>query len=311
MAEEESYYLGYLEDMYEDKKRQKKVKVRWFHHNQEVNGAISQLNPHPREAFITPHVQVISAECVDGLAAVLTPRHYEKCVAVVPHARPSGVYMCFRQFKNNKVKPFALTKLRGYSNQAILSCLDGPIIPKQNVKFHNLNKEDKEELTRDDPVRLNGKRYRTFKGQQEHESGSSLRNLAPGNQMANCVSRYPKLKLRLSRKTMGVEFVGPHSQCPAPIKVGEKIELLCQDSGIRGCWFRCRVLQASQKHLKVQYDDLQDVEGSGNLEVCKFFGNLKFEIFLKMTEMLVVAGTKHYVEYILTGCASNRYLKTV
>ncbi|PNS97201.1 hypothetical protein POPTR_016G007500v4 [Populus trichocarpa] len=266
MAEEKSRYLGYLEDMYEDKKGRKKVKVRWFHHNQEVKGVIPQLNPHPQEVFITPNVQVINAEYIDCPATVLTPRHYDKCVAVVPHASTLGVHMCFRQFKNNKIKPFALTKLHGYSNQAILSALDGSIVPEQKVRYHNQYKEDDEELTHDNCTRVGSKRNRTSKEQDRLESRSDLRNWGCGNPIAKCKSRYPKLKLRLSKKTMGIEFVMPQSKCPAPFKVNEKIELLCQDSGIRGCWFRCKVLQASQKHLKVQYEDIQDVEGSGNLE---------------------------------------------
>jgi hypothetical protein len=51
-------------------------------------------------------------------------------------------------------------------------------------------------------------------------------------------------------------------------KVDQKIELLCQDSGIRGCWFRCTVLQVSRKQIKIQYDDVQDEDEYGNLEVC-------------------------------------------
>ncbi|XP_022716241.1 uncharacterized protein LOC111275279 isoform X2 [Durio zibethinus] len=262
---EESHYLGYLEDMYEDKKGQKKVKVRWFHHNREVKGVICQLNHHPREVFITPHVQVISAECVDGLATVLTPRHYEKCLAIVPQTSQLAVYMCFRHFKNNKVKPFTLTKLRGYSNQAILSSLDGPLVPKQKGKNHKSHEEDEGALTFNDPVRVTGKRNKSYKEQDGLESGSGGRNTVPvnGNQIMNCQPSYPKLKLRFSRKTMGI---ASQLQSPLSFNADEKIELLCQDSGIRGCWFRCKVLKASQTHLKVQYDDVQDVDGSGNLQ---------------------------------------------
>ncbi|KAG5252426.1 Agenet domain-containing protein / bromo-adjacent domain-containing [Salix suchowensis] len=263
MVEEKSHYLGYLEDMYEDKKGQKKVKVRWFHHNQEVKGVIPQLNPHPQEVFITPNVQVIDAEYIDCQATVLTPRHYDICMAVVPHASTTGFHLCFRQFKNNKIKPFALTKLHGYSNQAILSTLDGSIVPEQKIRYHNRYKE---ELTHDNWTRVGSKRNRTSKEPDRLESGSGLRNSACGNQLAKCKSGYTKLKLRLSKKTKGIEFVIPQSRCPSPFKVNEKIELLCQDSGVRGCWFRCKVLQASQKHLKVQYEDIHDVEGSGNLE---------------------------------------------
>ena len=63
---------------------------------------------------ITSHVQVISAESIDGPAMVLTPKHYEKCLVVVTHTLLSEIHLCCRQFKNNKVKPFILTKLHGY-----------------------------------------------------------------------------------------------------------------------------------------------------------------------------------------------------
>lgn len=265
MAEDESHYLGYLEDMYEDKKGQKKVKVRWFHHNREVKGVILQLNPHPSEVFMTPHVQVISAECVNGLATILTLRHYEKYVATVPQSSQLTAHMCFRQFKNNKVKPFTLTKLRGYSNQAILSSLDEPLVPKQKGKNRKSHEEYKGALTFDDPLRVTAKRNRSCKGQDGFESGSGGRNSVPvfGNQIVKCQPSYPKLKLRFSRKKMGI---ASHIQSPLSFKVDEKVELLCQDSGIRGCWFRCKVVKASQKHLKVLYVDVQDVDGSGNLE---------------------------------------------
>ncbi|KAG2688606.1 hypothetical protein I3760_09G104500 [Carya illinoinensis] len=264
MAEEGSQYLGYLEDMYEDKKGLKKVKVRWFHHYKEVERVIPQLDSHPREVFITPHVQVISAECVDGPATVLTPKHYEKCVATGAPSSSPGIHICFRQFKNNKIKPFTLPKLSGYSNQAILSSIDGLLVTKQKVKCHKLNMEDEEEFAQDDPLRVGTKRKRSYKGYQGVEIGSGIGHSFPRNQLTECEPKLPKLKLRFSRRTTGIKIFEP--KCPVSFKVDDKIELLCQDSGICGCWFRCKVLRASQKHLKVQYDDVQDADGCGNLE---------------------------------------------
>ncbi|KAK3218808.1 hypothetical protein Dsin_012778 [Dipteronia sinensis] len=266
IGEEENYYLGYLEDMYEDKKGQKKVKVRWFHHNQEVKSVITDLNAHPKEVFITAHVQVISAEYIDGLATVLTPRHYEKCAALIPQTSPASIHMCFRQIKHNMVKPFTLTKLRGYSNQAILTALDDPPLSKQKVKCSRLNEEDEELFTLDEPMRVTDKRKKSSKEQGQLKDGFVLKNSISANQITNAELKYPKLKLKLSRKTMGIKVVSPQPQCPVTFKVDEKIELLCQDSGIRGCWFRCKVLQVSQKHLKVKYDDVEDADGVGNLE---------------------------------------------
>lgn len=111
--------------MYENKKGQKRVKVRWFVCCPEVKGVVLNLNPHPREVFSTPHVQVIGAECIDGPATVLTPKHYEKCLASAP-CSCSEVLMCSKLFEDDKLKPFALAKLHGYFNQTILSFLDSP-----------------------------------------------------------------------------------------------------------------------------------------------------------------------------------------
>ena len=86
---------------------------------------IPGLDPQPREVVITSHVQVISVECIDGPTMVLTPKHYKKCLVVVTHILSSGIHLCCRQFKNDKVKPFILTKLRGSPKLKPLLCNDG------------------------------------------------------------------------------------------------------------------------------------------------------------------------------------------
>ncbi|XP_071725145.1 uncharacterized protein [Rutidosis leptorrhynchoides] len=250
----QSNYLGYLEDMYEDKKGLKKVKVRWFHRDQEVKHVMSQLNPHPREVFMTTHVQVISAESVDGLATVLTPKHFEKFVNAVPD---SSRFMCSRQLKNNRIKPFTITKLKGYHSQAIFSASDGLLESEKYGK----SQEEGEELTLNGPASFLGtKRKRSSKGV---ESSIGKIGTPPCNQRA---TRFPKVKFRFSKKPLGIKSEEPRAQNTVSSKVGEKVEFLSQDSGINGCWFRCKVLQANQKRVKVQYDDLLDADDSGKLE---------------------------------------------
>ncbi|KAJ4981111.1 hypothetical protein NE237_031948 [Protea cynaroides] len=91
--------------------------------------------------------------------------------------------------------------------------------------------------------------------------------LGPGNQIAPYQPASQTLKFRLSgRMPTTARYLGPHAWLTTPFKVHEKIELLCQDSGTRGCWFRCTLLRASQKQLKFQYNDLQNEDGCGNLE---------------------------------------------
>lgn len=268
MAKGENHYLAYLEDMYEDKRGQKKVKVRWFHHTQEVKGIIPIRNPHPKEVFITPYAQVISAECVDGPATVLTREHYEKCLASFPHALLARIHLCYRQFRSNRVKPFELTKLRGYFDQPILSCLGPDPFPRPESICNGLTGEETEQLSPGDNIKLGAKRTRSGRVCQRFVADhSGVRNSGRVRQMVT-YEPYENLDYGLSgsQRLLSLKQVECHPWYTPLFKVDEKIELLCQDSGIRGCWFRCTVLQVSRKQLKVQYDDVQDEDECGNLE---------------------------------------------
>ncbi|XP_075080706.1 uncharacterized protein LOC107766548 [Nicotiana tabacum] len=265
MAEEENHYLGYLEDLYENK-GQKKVKVQWFHHIQKVRCVIPQLEGHPREVFITSHVQVINAECIDGPAAVLTPRDYEKYISLVPKSSSSGVYMCFREFRHNKVMPVSLSKLDGYYNQTIFTVLRSQHVSQHKSKGHKLH--EVKHITHEDPLERGPRRSTSVKECPKLESShSGIRKSIPGNQIAKAEPTCQKLKIKLSsRGLVGIQLVRPKVQCKLSFEVGDNIEFLCQDSGMRGCWFRCKVLQVLHKRLKVQYDDIQDCDGPGKLE---------------------------------------------
>ncbi|XP_017980597.1 PREDICTED: uncharacterized protein LOC18593312 [Theobroma cacao] len=266
MAKGENHYLAYLEDMYEDKRGQKKVKVRWFHHTKEVKGVVPVRNPHPKEVFITPYSQVISAECVDGLASVLTREHYEKCSAVFPDALLARVHVCSRQFRSNKVKPFDLSKLRGYFDQPILSCLNSSMFSEPDSMSHGLNEEGEEELSPSENVKLGNKRTRTNRKSQRFVTDHSGNRIS-GNHLMTYETSYKKIKYALSGKSLlSLKHVECQPWYGSVFKVDEKIELLCQDSGIRGCWFRCTVLQVSRKQMKVKYNDVQDEDGYGKLE---------------------------------------------
>ncbi|KAI3873507.1 hypothetical protein MKW92_052303 [Papaver armeniacum] len=252
MAKEETHYLAYIEDMYEDRKGQKKVKVRWFHHTKEVEAVIRVSKPHLREVFITPNSQVISAECVDGRATVLTPDHYDKFLMILPHASLERVYLCSRQFKSNKIKSFDPTKLKGYFEQAILSCL-----------------EEEEEFVKGKGIKMGLKRIRSSRGQQRvltNSSGGKVSGQRSEPTSFGGAIQNLKSGLSSNSRLLTVKSVGGPRSILLPFKIGEKIELLSNDSGIRGCWFRCTIMQASpQKQVKVQYDDLEDEDEPGNV----------------------------------------------
>ncbi|KAK3198740.1 hypothetical protein Dsin_022155 [Dipteronia sinensis] len=220
--------------MYEDKRGPKKVKVRWFHHNLELKGAVSLRNPHPKEVFITVHAQ----GNMEGEEILV-----RKVIG----------YDMWIDEPNTTVDSKALipTDAAGNSTQTTI----------------HKRKEEVEELTPDKNVKLGGKRI----GQEKGSQGFMIDN--PGNESGSgwklmaYEPSYKKLKYGLS----GMKLLShKHIECQpwqgSMYKVDEKIELLCQDSGIRGCWFRCTVLQESRKQTKVRYNGVQDDDVCGNLE---------------------------------------------
>ncbi|PIA43698.1 hypothetical protein AQUCO_01800032v1 [Aquilegia coerulea] len=246
MAKEDSHYLAYLEDMYEDRKGQKKVRARWFHDNREVAHVVTLPKTHLREVFITPQTQVISAECVDGPASVLTAEHYEKCLLSLPHVSLATMHVCYRQFIKSKIKPFDVTKLRGYYFQNVV-----------------LSLEEVEGLGQGGTLKEGAKKSRSCQGRESFVTSSSgVKVPAQRSLITASEPTYQNLGA-LDSTPPALKYVEPNH---SPFKVDAEIEVLSQDSGIRGCWFKCTILQLSRKKMKVQYDDLQDVDGCGNLE---------------------------------------------
>ncbi|KAL3323364.1 hypothetical protein AABB24_037810 [Solanum stoloniferum] len=254
-VKEESQHLGYLEDFYENKKGQKKAKVRCFEHFQDIKCAIPELDGHPREVLITSHVEVIQANCIDALATVLTPGDYDKYISLVPKNLSSGVYMCYREIKY-KVMLFSLNELEGYYSQAIFT-MSRNQQAKLKSKGHMLH--EVKHITREDPPTqgLRGSRSVGKSGIRRPIPGNPIRKAEP--------STCPMLNIKFpSIVPVGIQLVEP--QYKLSIEVGDNLEVLCQDSGLRGCWFRCKVLEVSQKRMKLQYDDIQDCDAPEKLE---------------------------------------------
>ncbi|KAM3283514.1 hypothetical protein P3S67_027159 [Capsicum chacoense] len=87
-----------------------------------------------------------------------------------------------------------------------------------------------------------------------------------GKQIATAkLPNYPKLKVKFSSSGPAlIQLV--ESQHKLSFEADGNIEVLCQDSGMRGCWFRCKILRVSEKRLKVKYDDILDCDAPEKLE---------------------------------------------
>ncbi|KAG8385856.1 hypothetical protein BUALT_Bualt03G0088700 [Buddleja alternifolia] len=241
MSVEKKDYLAYLADMYEDQKGEKMVKVRWFAFRNEIQGLIPNLHPDSREVFITPSEQEISAECIDGLAAILTPDHFKESNRFLTQFLPFKSFMCHREFKNNEVKIFSLSALQGYATQPIFYTLKCEVNPEGSKRKRS------SELGQ--PV--SGRHAGLTISENRVEKGEPI-------------CQRIKIRLPIKKPIENTPAEQPESEWLP--KVNENIELLSQDSGMQGCWLRCKILRSSQNLLRVQYYDVDDVDGPGKLE---------------------------------------------
>ncbi|XP_015165774.1 uncharacterized protein [Solanum tuberosum] len=126
----------------------------------------------------------------------------------------------------------------------------------------HISDEVSQNITREDPS-TQGPRGSRSVGESDH---SGIRKSIPGNQIAQAKPpTYPRLKIKYPNiEPVGIQLVEP--QYKLCFEVGDNLEVLCNDSGMKGCWLRCKVLQVSQKRMKVQYDDIQDCDSLEKLE---------------------------------------------
>lgn len=229
------------------------VRVRRFLFHEEIKHLIPTLGAaESSEVFITSTQEQLSAKDIDGLASILTPSHFKECDEFLPISLSIKIFMCHREFKKNSVSTFSLDKLCGYSAQSILSTLKY-FSPEPSNDIQNPTEE----------VDGCGPQNKTTRVDQT----AVPKDLAKGNQAAKCGPTNQCLKIK---GPVANELVLIESQNQIFPSVNENIELLSQDSGMRGCWLRCKILRSSTNYLKVQYYDMTDVVKNGKLEVYKY-----------------------------------------
>lgn len=232
LAEEDKRLVAYLNDMFEDSKGNKMVVVQWFHKIDEV-GIDLPRDFSDREIFFSLCHQDLSIECIDGLATVLSPQHFEKYMNEASKSSLE-IFVCHNLFEEDDVKPFDITQVEGYWNQDVLKRMNPFPLPKPPLRCRP------SELPRDVKCNVDedgGIRPRKKQRYVNESDAVEMHGLKEGSEH-EIVKKSP-----------------PHH-----LIVGSEVEVLSQDSGLRGCWFRASIIKASKAKVKVRYQDILDAD---------------------------------------------------
>ncbi|GAB2297048.1 hypothetical protein Dimus_031151 [Dionaea muscipula] len=271
LAEEDKQLVAHLDDMYEDSGGNYMVAVRWFHKIDEVDINL----PHKfndREIFFSLCLQDLSIECIDGLACVLSPQHFDKFQSQAKHPQLHP-FFCHRQYDNYELKAFDITQVKGYWDQEILSYLYSvPSLDESHLLDGCMKHDDPTSCGVVNTSRKRVRLSRGFRGDtQIVPRTDSLR--------ARCSGAYPSTTMgsvgSLSRVRLRVDKNGGSDTCFARkevsmgsplshLAIGQQVEVLSQDSGMRGCWFRALVIKKHKDKVKVRYQDLKDADDEAN-----------------------------------------------
>lgn len=276
LAKENKLRVAYLDDMYEDFRGEKMVVVRWFHRFDEVCVALPETY-NDREIFSSLCFQDINIECIDGLASVLSPHHYQIFLREARHTQFKP-FVCHKQIGDDDVKPYDITRVKGYNEQKIFEYMFASSASK-NVKNHYHVKDG----LKVDHVEC-GNSFTVKPKKRLQISYNSVKFIQPGND-----SQVPHATLMVPKLTdASVNFKGGRQMYPlndyiSPVSlatkdvvmkksqaltVGARVEVLCQDSGVRGCWFRASIIKKNKDKVKVRYLDIKDAADEvHNLEV--------------------------------------------
>ncbi|KAJ6848808.1 uncharacterized protein M6B38_272420 [Iris pallida] len=266
MAEEGKRLVAYVEDLYEDMRANNMVVVRWFHKVDEV-GIVLPPDVHDREIFFSLCLQDFSVECIDGLASVLSAQDFDKFQNEARHRFSSWEpYLCRRQIDNDDVKPFDITQVQGYWSQEVLRSMYTTSGTSLKVRLKITHRGPSCSVDQDGYVEPKKKKQR-LNDETINATGMS-KDVNKPQSLTSAGSRVPRPVSGYAAPDMLRKQLFKHKlqQQQQRLAKGCHVEVLSQDSGLRGCWFRCVVLKRHHDKVKVQYQDVQDADDTGNLE---------------------------------------------
>ena len=243
LAEQNKRLVAYLEDLYEDSKGNKMVVVRWFHKTDEVGVVLSDETV-DREIFFSLCLQDIKIECIDGLATVLSPQHYDKFLKL-PMSVQLPPFFCQKIYGDDGLKPYDITQLQAYWRQEMLRYLNVSNI-KSGEGAQTLGTDSATGASLVGCVGIRSKRRRSADGITD-----------------DCKASPDSVDVEALEASMCKEEKDGYY-----LKKGSLIEVLSQDSGIRGCWLKALIVKKHKDKVKVQYQDITDADDeSKKLEV--------------------------------------------
>ncbi|BBN12340.1 protein MpHAT12 [Marchantia polymorpha subsp. ruderalis] len=318
MTEEKERHIAHVQDLYEDKKQRKKLRVRWFHKPSELGCKIPPPAPDRREVFYTSYEQDLSVECVDGVATVLTPEHYQQALLLSGGSNlMATTHMCSRQFDTDGIRPLNIEYLHGYAEQPVFGTLginhmllaDAP--DQQGNDSMDIDEDEGADVgkavRRGPRTGPRGSRRRagapsTKNTRSQSTKGAAAGAGAPGSSpllWASSAQR-PSGDVAVRRSADAATASGSGSgdwkepsssgaagcsedagfsftifhlpfapTTPCAYHIGDHVEVLSQDSGVRGCWFRAAVVGLAHRRIKVRYTDLLDENNEATIEEWK------------------------------------------
>ncbi|KAF8094032.1 hypothetical protein N665_0371s0015 [Sinapis alba] len=229
LAEQNKRLVAYLEDLYEDSKGNKMVVVRWFHKTDEVGVDLSDETD-DREIFFSLCLQDIKIECIDGLATVLSPQHHEKFLKLPMYVQLAP-FFCQKIYGDDGIEPYDITQLQGYWRQEMLRY-------------------------------LNVSNFKSGEGAQAlgTDSGTGASLVGSTGIRSNRRRSADGIKDDCKAISNSLEVGASDEKDGCYIKKGSLVEVLSQDSGIRGCWLRALIVKKHKDKVKVQYQDITDAD---------------------------------------------------